>query len=174
MIIQCVHCKEEIEVDDDWAGLAGKCPNCDERIQIPGQRKPMKMLTKIKWGIVACIALFALYVVTPFNKIFSSKDLTHSKVQRCFKKMTGLKDGSVRVVGVRAGQGFGGFTIADVNLTNFQWRDGDHSQPPYTGPATAIFTGYTDGRWTLKEVELTGTTDASGAKPQFSPNVDSY
>lgn len=125
-------------------------------------------------GLVIFAVLGILYLILPntpnlsLGNLFQGKELTNSKVQRAFNKMEGLQNGRVAVNGIRVGQNAGGVTIVDVTLTNFQWRDGNHSTPPYNGPAVGVFTGYTDGRYTLKEVSLSG----AASHPTFTVDHD--
>ena len=136
----------------------------------PTKRNTVRLVFLI---VVLVSSLFLLaYQTTTISNLFTSKELTPAKVQCAFRKLKGMQTGSVSVTGIRAGQNYAGYIIADVVLTNFNWTDGGRSCPPYNGPAVGGFTGYTNGTYTLKEVQLTEVTSSSGNQPSFSVDAN--
>lgn len=77
---------------------------------------------------------------------FDNDKLTNDKAQKALDTWTG-NSGKIVVLGIQevpqanAAQ-------ANINFDNFQWK----SDRPYSGPGTALFSRFNDGRWMLQRV----------------------
>jgi len=80
-----------------------------------------------------------------------SSELTSAKAQSAISQVP-AGGGTLNVFGVRSGSS-DGTTIVDLKIVNFAYNNGTSLQK-YTGPGTAEFQGYTDGRWVLTEIRL--------------------
>ncbi len=123
--------------------------------------------------IVMCLGalFFTLYLTTDLKTVFESKDLTSEKVERAFRKWLNHKS-DVDVVGVRSGQDRDGIKIAEVTLRKFMWWDGNGPAASYSGPALGYFKGYSDGKWVLKGVVLSGTKESNNMPARFEADAD--
>jgi hypothetical protein len=79
--------------------------------------------------------------------IIKDGKLTTEKAQNTLSRW--VKDGQVTVRGI---QESGNTAQADVNFSNFHFTLKSGEESTYSGPGTAVFTHYNDGRWVLKKV----------------------
>jgi hypothetical protein len=96
----------------------------------------------------------------------SPKALTDDRARKALEQFAA--PGTVSFSGV---QEIPQFNSAGVNLTltNFRYKSGDTTLT-YSGPASATFTHYTDGRWVLSQVNTESQGMTVGV--QFSPNIE--
>jgi hypothetical protein len=84
-----------------------------------------------------------------------SKELTVEKAQSALDQIN--KGGGTAVVTGIPSNNDPGSKWVEVTLNNFKYNDArQYSNPSvkYSGPATAVFQGYNDGRWVLKSLWL--------------------
>lgn len=88
-----------------------------------------------------------------YNNTSTANTLTNDKVQRALNRWIG-KMGSFTIKGI---QELPQQNAAKVDITaDLAWDEQYIGKKYYKGPGTAILTHYTDGRWALTEVGMTG------------------
>lgn len=71
-------------------------------------------------------------------------ELTNVKVVAALEK-NGFKTGSVTVNGISAAPNFEGNIEAEINITNYKYKDKFGQPGNYSGPAMVTFQHFTDG-----------------------------
>lgn len=133
---------------------------------VPTAKSPVLSPLLIVIGVVVLIviAVVGISAIVIFQNVssqstsspFVSRGLTTQRAQSALNSW--VKSGSASVLGVQEVSSENA-TIAQLSFSNFNYklRDpmfGGQNDKTYSGPGTAVFTHYTDGRWVLTKVTI--------------------
>lgn len=167
----CPRCKEPIDQESRF------CKHCafDLRNPAPSTRSRRGVITAIVAGVLV-VSLFVIGVIavviiglyfssrskSPIQTAFDSGKLTTDKAQRALN--TWVSSGSVTVRGIQEVPTENA-AVAQLSFSNLSYNlhdplFGGQKSKMYSGPGTAIFTHYNDGRWVLTKITIGQGFDA--------------
>jgi len=167
----CPRCKEPIDQESRF------CKHCafDLRNPAPSTRSRRGVIAAIVAGVlvvsllvigVIAVVIIGLYFSSrsksPIQTAFDSGKLTTDKAQRALN--TWVSSGSVAVRGIQEVPTENA-AVAQLSFSNLSYNlhdplFGGQKSKTYSGPGTAIFTHYNDGRWVLAKITIGEGFDA--------------
>lgn len=160
---ECPRCKQPIDRE------ARYCKHCafDLRRSVSAPR-PRGLIAAVIAGVIVLVVLvvgvIALIIMgiyssssrSPIQTAFDNGKLTTDKAQRALNIW--VKSGSVSVRGIQEVASENA-AVAQLSFSNlgYNLRDpilGGQRNKTYSGPGTAIFTHYNDGRWVLTKITI--------------------
>jgi len=169
--VACPRCKEPIDQESRF------CKHCafDLRNPASSTRTRHGVITAIVAGVLV-VSLFVIGVIavviiglyfssrskSPIQTAFDSGKLTTDKAQRALN--TWVSSGSVTVRGIQEVPTENA-AVAQLSFSNLGYNlhdplFGGQKSKTYSGPGTAIFTHYNDGRWVLTKITIGQGFDA--------------